>query len=190
MKRLQYEDMMNIWNSYHPEDKIFKNSGYAIHHIDENPLNNDISNLKKMTRGEHAILHATGRTFFLTEEQKNNMSIKRKGKNNPFYGKKHSEETKKHWSEIRKGRKATEETKQKLSKALKNRTFSAETIRKMSEAAKKRFKNKENHPWLGKHLSEEAKEKISKANKGKTAWNKGLKIDKKNSTNSKSQRKK
>ena len=37
------------------------------------------------------------------------------GKNNNFYGHKHSEETKKHWSEIRKGVKHTEETKKKMS---------------------------------------------------------------------------
>ena len=43
------------------------------------------------------------------------------GENNPMYGRHHSEETRKHWSEIRKGRKLSEETKKKMSLAHKKK---------------------------------------------------------------------
>lgn len=43
------------------------------------------------------------------------------GENNPMYGKKHSEETKKRWSEIRRGRKMSEETRLKMSLAHKKK---------------------------------------------------------------------
>lgn len=36
----------------------FKPKGHIIHHIDENKLNNDISNLQLVTRTEHARIHA------------------------------------------------------------------------------------------------------------------------------------
>ena len=77
-----------------------------------------------------------------TDDQKKNY----KG----FIGK-HSEETKKHWSEIRKGRPSifkgtvlTQEHKNKIGKANKGKCFR-----------------------LGTHLSDETKKKISKANKGR-----------------------
>lgn len=47
-----------------------------------------------------------------------------KRENNPFYGKKHSEETRKHWSDIRKGnygRPCSEETKLKIGLANKDK---------------------------------------------------------------------
>ena len=40
-----------------------------------------------------------------------------------------------------------------------------ESKNKISEAAKERFKDPENHPMYGKHLSEEAKQKLSEAQK-------------------------
>ncbi len=36
-------------------------AGYAVHHIDHNPLNNDISNLVMLTNGDHSRLHAAER---------------------------------------------------------------------------------------------------------------------------------
>ncbi len=70
-------------------------------------------------------------------------------------GKQHSEETKKHLSEINKGKKLSEETKKKIGEASKRRHPSEETRRKMSEAQK-------GHP-----VSEEARRKSSEFCKGK-----------------------
>lgn len=76
------------------------------------------------------------------------------GEKNPFFGRKHSDETKKHWSEIRKGRKESEETKLKKSTALKGRL-----------------------PWnTGLHLSDEHKKKVSIALKGRRGWTSGIKL--------------
>lgn len=81
---------------------------------------------------------------------------KNKGKNNPFFGRKHSEETKRKMSLIKRGenhpmfgKKQSEETKNKKSIALKGR-----------------FTGKCHHAY-GKKLSEEHKRKIGFGNKGK-----------------------
>lgn len=85
-----------------------------------------------------------------------------KGKNNPFYGKTHNEETKKKMSIERKGRKISAESIKKRLETLKLRGYSIseETKRKMSEVHKGKKcpwnveRNKryvlENHPrWKG-----------------------------------------
>jgi hypothetical protein len=46
--------------------------GYIIHHIDGNPLNNDIKNLECMTHSKHTILHHKGKKHF--EETKKKIS--------------------------------------------------------------------------------------------------------------------
>ena len=89
------------------------------------------------------------------------------GKDNPFYGKHHTEETRKKLSEINKGKKLTDDTRKKISEAEKGKRtgekhpmygkkHSTETRRKLSEANK------------GKKLSEETKKKLSAAAKGNT----------------------
>lgn len=78
-----------------------------------------------------------------------------KGKNNPMYGKIHSEEAKEKMSEIHKGKKLSEEHKQKLREASKGRTHSEETKEKISEAHK------------GKTFSEEHKQNLSESKSGK-----------------------
>jgi hypothetical protein len=72
--------------------------GHVIHHIDENPLNNDISNLKMMSISEHRTLHMTG-------------------DKNPMHGKTHTEEVRKTLSEISKGKKASKESRLKIGKS-------------------------------------------------------------------------
>ena len=70
------------------------------------------------------------------------------GENNPMFGKKHSEETKK-----------------KMSLIASNRSLEAH--KKMSEAAKRRVE-RDGAPFQGKHLSEEAKEKLRQVDKSYT----------------------
>lgn len=92
--------------------------------------------------------------------QKNFLNKDKTGKNNPFYEKTHTEETRKLLSELASlnnvgagnpfyGRKHTDETK-----------------RKISEKAKVNNKGEKN-PFYGKKHSEAAKKAISEANKGK-----------------------
>lgn len=87
--------------------------GLIVHHKDGNPLNNCVENLQLMKKDEHTSLH-------------------NKGENNPFFGKKHSEETKRKMSELKKGEK---------------HPFFG--------------KKGENHPSYGKNLSEKTKRRMS-----------------------------
>jgi hypothetical protein len=48
-----------LWNKHHQEDKI--RPGENIHHKDFDSLNDEISNLVKLTKGEHNLLHARHR---------------------------------------------------------------------------------------------------------------------------------
>lgn len=66
-----------------------KEDGYVVHHIDENKLNNKIENLIYMSDSDHRRLHIdkTIKKYQFTSENS-------KGKNNPFYGKHHCEESK------------------------------------------------------------------------------------------------
>ena len=70
--------------------------GFDIHHIDENKLNNSLSNLVYLTKSEHNIIHKKGKT--LSEETK--LKIGKASK-----GRRHSEEWKKKLSAARKGKK-------------------------------------------------------------------------------------
>ena len=80
--------------------------GYDIHHLDENKMNNSLSNLVYLTHSEH-------------------MKIHMEGKNHPFYGKHHSEEAKQKISKAMKN--MSDETKKKMSKSHKGKTLSEET---------------------------------------------------------------
>ena len=101
--------------------------------------------------------------IFLTPAEHMRIHMKeRTGEKNPFYGKHHSEESRKkiaecmicnkhmkgkhHSEESRKkiaetlkGRKLSEETRKKVSVAMKGKTLSEETRRKLSEAAKRQW---------------------------------------------------
>lgn len=48
-----------IWNYYNGDPP----KGYEIHHIDENPANNEISNLQLLTRSEHQRIHRHGKAI-------------------------------------------------------------------------------------------------------------------------------
>ena len=84
-----------------------------------------------------------------TEEQRRKQSETRKGCNNPFYGKHHTEETK---EKLR--RPKTEETRKKLSETNKGKHPTIETRQKISEAGK------------GRKHSQETRMKISKSHEG------------------------
>ena len=95
-----------------------------------------------------------------TDHMKKTMSAimkKRTGKKNPFYGKKHSEETRRNWSILRsdpknnlcksygfKGKKHSEASKKKTSKSLMGRTHSAQSIALMSLKKKEYWARKRN----------------------------------------------
>lgn len=122
-------------------------------------------------------MHFTGRK--LTEEQRRHLSEAHKGQASWIKGKHHTEESKSKMSLSHigklKGIPRTDEVKAKISKArmghivteetrykLSQYKHSEESKRKMSIAAKEKLKNKENHPFYGKHHKEETREKISK----------------------------
>lgn len=101
------------------------------------------------------------------------------GENNTFFGKRHTEETKKKLSEQKSGennpnygktgedsffygKHHTEETRKKISSANKGKHVSEETKKKLSE-----MKMGENNSFYGKHHTEETKKKISRAGTGR-----------------------
>lgn len=103
-----------------------------------------------------------GNNFVLSEETKLKISATLKakglkGKDHYRYGMKHTEESKRKMSNIKKGL-----------TPWKGKRHSEETKRKISEANKGQPSARK-----GVSLSQETKEKISKANKGKKPWNKG-----------------
>jgi len=101
------------------------------------------------------------------------------GKNNPFYGKTHTEETKEKLRKKFRERWSDQKYRERCIESLKNRdnSFLTEEYRKeMSKRFKEYWKNNpdkkqdingEKNPMWGKKQSKECKEKISKANKGK-----------------------
>ena len=76
---------------------------YDIHHIDENKMNNSLSNLVYLTHSEHMKIHNKGKT--LSEEIKRKISAANKGEKHPRYGKQLSEETKRKISDSQEGEK-------------------------------------------------------------------------------------
>ena len=105
-----------IWNYYNPTNPW--KEGQAIHHIDGDTLNDNINNLKLLSRSEHCSLHMKGNKYKL--------------------GKKHSDETKLKISKGNKGKTVSEEAKRKMSKAKKGILFSEEHKRKLSESNRRR----------------------------------------------------
>ena len=95
--------------------------------------------------------------IFLTGSE--HRRLHNRGEKNPYFGKHHSEETKKKMSEAKIGTHHSEEHKKKISQALsgeKNpnfgKHFSEETKKKLSFAM-----SGEKNPLFGKHRSEETK---------------------------------
>ena len=117
------------------EQEAFKHEEYMIAVLGRKDLGTGI--LHNRTDGGEGCSGA-----IRSEETKRKLSEKKKGENNPYYGKSHSEETKRKISEARKGKSLSEETKRKLSEANKGKSRSEEHKRKLSEIqSKKRWWN-------------------------------------------------
>jgi len=113
-KFIQIHDLMfESFNNY----KLKK--GEVIHHLNENPLYNDLDNFQLMTNSEHLSLHHSGENhhmFGKHHSEKTKQLMKENhadvsGKNNPMSGKNHSEKTK---QSIRKNHPGVKLTEQKV----------------------------------------------------------------------------
>lgn len=105
------------------------------------------------------------------------------GEKNPFYGKHHSEETKRELSGKARerlknpennpfyGKHHTKETREMLSKSKRG---NIPWNKGKTSKDDPRILAGEQNPFYRKKQSEEAKEKISRKNKGQVAWNRGL----------------
>lgn len=57
----------------------------VIHHINENPLNNNLDNLQKMTKFEHNSLHKSGENHPFFGKKRPDVSKRISGENNPMF---------------------------------------------------------------------------------------------------------
>ena len=87
-----------------------------------------------LTPLEHHRLHNLGKS--LSAETRKKFSEVKKGENNPFFGKHHSAEARKKMSEAHKGKHLSAEACKKIAEARKCKPLSAETRKKISEALK------------------------------------------------------
>ncbi len=101
-----HQIMVNTFYGFKPR--------FDVHHLDENKLNNALSNLVYLTRSEHARLHNIGK------------------KREPF-----SEEHKAKISSTMKGKPLSTETREKISATMKGKPRSAETRAKISAARRR-----------------------------------------------------
>jgi len=152
------------------EEEAFRHEKYMIAVFGRNDLGTGI--LHNRTDGGEG---SSG----ISEMTRKIKSEKMIGKNNPNYGKSHSDEWKRNHSEKMKGenhhlygKSHSEETKRKQSEVKKGKLHSEESRRKLSEA-----KKGEKNPNYGKSHSEETRKKQSDAKKGKNVgkkwWNDG-----------------
>lgn len=144
-----------IWESHNgpiPFDEDGRS--YEIHHKDGNHTNNDINNLMCISikehydihfrQGDYAACHLIAKRMAKTPAELSkiisDLNRKRTGEKNPFYGKKHTEETKKILREKNSGKnnhwygKKRPETAKKISSTLKGRQKTEEHKKAMSEA--------------------------------------------------------
>jgi hypothetical protein len=103
--------------------------------------------------------YAAKKKFKTREEQYKYLSIKFSGSSNPFFGKRHTDETKRKISIKKTGVPLPESTRLRMI----GRTISEQTRRKLSAALKGRPS-----PMKGKHHSVESKTRIAYMNLGKT----------------------
>jgi hypothetical protein len=130
----------------------------VIHHTDEDRSNNNLENLKLMSRSDHSSLHSKGaknpvygrggtfKGMKHTQEFKSRLCIRMTGGNNPMFGKIVSEETRKKIGLSSKERPRTEYEREKRSNMMRGsgnpmfgKVASEETRRKMSISHNSRF---------------------------------------------------
>lgn len=90
---------------------------------------------RKFTQGHRQKIGEANHNRIISEETRKRMSVHHQnmaGANNPMFGKRHSEETKKKISEANKN--PSDETRKKISEASKGRVCSEETKKKISDA--------------------------------------------------------
>lgn len=129
-----------------------------VDHIDTNPSNNHVDNLRWVTQHENAMNPLT----------RINNSESKKG--HPCYLREHTEETKKKISDVLKGKKLSEEHKQKISDAHKGKTFSAEHLKKLSDAKKGHEVSEDTRDKIRQKLIGVHKDKKWKVEGGKRVW--------------------
>ena len=149
-------DTTQLWHCHHRRETIY--SRQELKEIGEY-YNRPACELIFLTPLEHHRLHNLGKS--LSAETRKKFSEVKKGENNPFFGKHHSAETRKKISEANKGKQHSAEARKKMSEVHKGKHLSAEACKKIAEARK------------CKPLSAETRKKISEALKGKPTCIKG-----------------
>ena len=141
-------DTTQLWHCHHRRETIF--SRKDLIEIGEY-YNRPACELIFLTPTDHHRLHNLGKS--LSAETRKKFSEVKKGENNPFFGKQHSAETRKKMSEAKKGE----------NNYWFGKHHSEETRKKMSEAQK------------GKHRSAETRKMMSETQKGNYFFNNGVK---------------
>lgn len=199
------EEYISIINNALKENRNKKNGNYECHHILPKSLfpelKNDKLNHVLLTPYEHFLCHKLLVQIFPSKQMnfalycfthRNNINISEeelsklrndfidfiKGENNPFYGKTHSNETKKKMSEFAKKR-ALNETKEQKDRRRCNHTgnrkgvkLTDEEKKVISERTKEGMKKIDTSicgVWRGKKRLD-----FSEKMKGRKAWNKGI----------------
>jgi len=149
--------LQNAWNKYGSENFEFS----VIEQVDKT---NDLIQREQYymdnLEPEYNIIPKADRSE-ASEKTREKISEAVSGKNNPFYGRRHSEEAREKIGEANSGKDApfygkhhSKEARQKISEALKGRGHTEEHKKKLSRSLK------------GNEPSERTKEKISEANRG------------------------
>lgn len=145
-----------------------------IKHPKANKLAYPLNRMKSAIKNQHSTTEKLRVTSRMAEIVRRSMHEALIGKNNPFYGKKHSPEALAKMSAKHTGVVVSPETLKKMSEASKQMWANDDgrlrkalsermTGREVSEETRKKI----SIGHIGKEVSKEAKEKISKANKGK-----------------------
>lgn len=119
--------------------------GEVVHHKDNNPLNNTISNLEIMTRADHVRYHKPMLGYKFTEEQRKTLRDSHLGQtawNKGKRGFKHSKKSRENMSKAQKGRKITWGAKISKAKTKVTKVKLIEYLRKNPSATAKDIKKK------------------------------------------------